>query len=44
MAEYDRLYLPLAKASYEEYRSRLNWATSAKAVFEHLSRLVAARA
>lgn len=44
MADFDGLYVPLANASYEEYRSRLNWATSAKAVVELLSRLVAERA
>ena len=44
MADYDELYLPLAMASRLEYRTRLNWTTSAKAVVEHLSRVVSERA
>jgi glycosyltransferase involved in cell wall biosynthesis len=37
MAEYDDLYVPLAVASRREYRSRLNWAMSAKSLLQILS-------
>jgi glycosyltransferase involved in cell wall biosynthesis len=43
MADYDDMYVPLATAAHEEYRSRLNWTTSTKVLVEHLSCLVAAR-
>lgn len=44
MADYDAVYTPLALSSHEEYRSRLNWATSTKQVVEHVRRLVARNA
>ncbi len=43
MASYDETYVPLALASQEEYRSRLNWTTASRALIEHLSRVVAER-
>jgi glycosyltransferase involved in cell wall biosynthesis len=43
MADYDGAYVPLAMASHDEYRSRLNWTASTKILVEHLSRLVGER-
>ena len=43
MASYEARYVPLAKASHEEFRSRLNWATSTRILLDDVSRLVAAR-
>jgi glycosyltransferase involved in cell wall biosynthesis len=43
MAEYDDVYVPLAMASHEEYRLRLNWTASTKTLVEHVSRLVSDR-
>lgn len=43
LTNYDDLYIPLALASHEEYRSRLNWTTSAELLVKLMSRLVAER-
>lgn len=42
MADCEGAYVPLARSSYGEYRSRLNWTTSTKMLMGHLSRLVSA--
>jgi len=42
LADYEGVYAPLARSSYEEYRGRLNWTTSAKTFVGHLSHLVSA--
>jgi hypothetical protein len=43
MAAYDERYLPLARSSANEYRTRLNWDTSAGLLVDRLSQIVAER-
>ena len=43
MARYDDRYLPLARASRDEYVSRLNWDTSARTLVERLTEVVESR-